>query len=255
MAQLLHGFAAQRGSDWLASPRVTVQTVACTLLFRSETRVEPEGRTAVPPNIPTRRQFLTGGITLASAGFLDLSWSQVAVAAEHADHMAHAGVAGPAPVGFEILSPAEAVEVEAIASQIIPSGDLPGAREAGVVHFIDQALGTFFAAELPAFRKGLADFQNEFAAHSTGKVLFSAVGQARQCAWLHEVENTPFFSNVRRLTLLGLVALPRYGGNRDKLGWKLIGFEDRHFWQPPFGHYDADYPGFEPYPGTKPFMA
>ena len=27
-------------------------------------------------------------------------------------------------------------------------------------------------------------------------------------------------------------------------GWKLIGFEDRHAFQPPFGYYDRDYPGF-----------
>jgi hypothetical protein len=27
----------------------------------------------------------------------------------------------------------------------------------------------------------------------------------------------------------------------------MVGFVDRHVWEPPFGHYDADYPGFEPY--------
>jgi hypothetical protein len=41
-----------------------------------------------------------------------------------------------------------------------------------------------------------------------------------------------------------MFALPGYGGNRDAAGWKLIGFEDRHVFQPPFGHYDRDYPGF-----------
>lgn len=207
------------------------------------------------PKIPTRRQFLSAGMTLAGAGIIDLSWSEVAAAAEHADHIATVEASTPAPMGFATLTPAEAVEVEAIASQIIPGGDLPGAREAGVVHFIDRALGTFFAPELPALRKGLEGFQRDFAAHGSSGKLFSQVGSARQCAWLHEVDETPFFNSVRRLTLLGFVALPKYGGNRDKLGWKLIGFEDRHFWQPPFGHYDADYPGFEPYPGTKPFTA
>lgn len=207
------------------------------------------------PKIPTRRQFLSAGMTLAGAGLIDLNWSEVAAAAEHADHMADMGASPPAPAGFTTLTAAEAVEVEAIAGQIIPSGDMPGAREAGVVYFIDRALGTFFASELPAFRKGLDSFQRDFAAHSSTSKLFSVVGSARQVAWLHEVEQTPFFNSVRRLALVGLVALPKYGGNRDKLGWKLIGFEDRHFWQPPFGHYDADYPGFEPYPGTKPFTA
>ena len=206
------------------------------------------------PKIPTRRQFLSAGMTLAGAGLIDLDWVQVAAAAEHADHMVH-DAAASVPTGFSSLTAAEAVEIEAIASQIIPSGDMPGAREAGVVYFIDRAMGTFFASELPAFRKGLGDFQRDFAAHGSSRKLFSEVGSARQVAWLHEVEDSPFFNSVRRLTLLGLVALPKYGGNRDKLGWKLLGFEDRHFWQPPFGYYDADYPGFEPYPGTKPFTA
>jgi gluconate 2-dehydrogenase gamma chain len=209
----------------------------------------------VSAKIPSRRQFLSAGMTLAGAGLIDLNWPQIAAAAEHADHMAHAEAAATAPAGFNTLAAAEALEVEAIAAQIIPSGEMPGAREAGVAYFIDRALGTFFAAELPAFRKGLEAFQRDFAAHSSSDKLFSAVGSARQCAWLHEVEATPFFNTVRRLTLLGLVALPKYGGNRDKLGWKLIGFEDRHFWQPPFGHYDADYPGFEPYPGTQLYTA
>ena len=60
---------------------------------------------------------------------------------------------------------------------------------------------------------------------------------------------------MRRLTVLGLLALPKYGGNHDNLGWKLIGVEDNHFWEPPFGYYDQDYAGFEPYPGTQPYTA
>jgi hypothetical protein len=41
-----------------------------------------------------------------------------------------------------------------------------------------------------------------------------------------------------------MFSLPSYGGNRDGVGWKLIGFEDSHVFYPPFGHYDRDYPGF-----------
>ena len=82
-----------------------------------------------------------------------------------------------------------------------------------------------------------------------------AAPEAQQIAWLQEVEKTPFFSAMRRLTVLGLIALPKYGGNRDYLGWQLIGVEDNHAWEPPFGYYDIDYPGFEPYPGTKPYTA
>ena len=53
------------------------------------------------------------------------------------------------------------------------------------------------------------------------------------------IERTPFFDRMRFLTVLGLLALPSYGGNRDKAGWKMVGFVDQHGWEPPFGHYDA----------------
>jgi len=29
--------------------------------------------------------------------------------------------------------------------------------------------------------------------------------------------------------------------NHEKLGWALIGFEDRHVWHAPFGYYDANH--------------
>jgi hypothetical protein len=41
-----------------------------------------------------------------------------------------------------------------------------------------------------------------------------------------------------------MFSLPSYGGNRGGVGWKLIGFEDAHVFQAPFGYYDRDYPGF-----------
>jgi len=205
---------------------------------------------------PSRRQFLAATGNLASAGWLALNWPQIAVAAERADQAAHAAHdSGTPPAGFTALSPAEAAEVDAIANQIVPGGARPGAREARVVHFIDNALGSFFAGQLPAFRLGLAEFASGFAKRHGAGAPFSAAPEEQQIGWLEEVDETPFFLAVRRLTVLGLIALPKYGGNHDKLGWQLIGFEDSHFFEPPFGFYDRDYPGFEPYPGTQPYTA
>jgi gluconate 2-dehydrogenase gamma chain len=204
--------------------------------------------------ISSRRQFLTVTGTLAGSSWLAMNWPQIVAAAEHADHVGR-NDAVAAPMSFTTLTPVEAVEVEAIANLIVPGGATPGARDARVIYFIDRALGTFWASELPAFRKGFQEFQASYASHSSSPAPFSAAGPARQVAWLHDVDGTPFFATVRRLTLLGLIASPKYGGNYDKLGWKILGFEDRHVWQPPFGYYDKDYPGFEPYPGTKPYTA
>jgi hypothetical protein len=214
------------------------------------------------PSPPSRRQFLTAVGQLASAGWLALNWPDIAFAAEKAEHAGHdmAGMhmgadAGPAHTTLTTLTPAEAAEVDAIANLIVPGGSSPGARDAGALYFIDNALGSFFADQLPAFRKGLAGFQATWTGKFGAARPFSAAGPAQQEAFLHAVDDTPFFTAVRRLTVLGLIAMPKYGGNRDLAGWKLLGVEDNHFWEPPFGWYDKEYAGFVPYPGTKPYTA
>ena len=201
----------------------------------------------------SRRQFLTAVGNLASASWIAMNWPQIASAAEHAGHGMHDDA--PPPTTLTTLTAAEAAEVDAIANQIVPGGATPGARDAHVIYFIDNALGSFFKAQLPAFQKGLAEFQSGWAARHDASKPFSAAPEAEQIAWLREVDKTPFFTAVRRLTVLGILALPKYGGNHDYLGWKLIGVENQHAWEPPFGFYDKDYAGFEPYPGTKPYTA
>ena len=209
--------------------------------------------------IPSRRQFMAAIGNLGSAAWIATNWSAIAAAAEPMGHGAHAGHAGhdmsAAPATLTTLTAAEAAQVDAIANQIVPGGDMPGARDAHVIYFIDNALGSFFAAQLPSFRQGLAEFEAGYAKKAGAATPFSAAPDAQQIAWLKEVDKTPFFAAVRRLTVLGLIALPKYGGNHDNLGWKLIGVEDSHVWEPPFGYYDKDYAGFQPYPGTKPYTA
>src|ERR1043166_2621355 len=60
-------------------------------------------------------------------------WPALVAAAEHA----HKAVAFPENQKWEFFTPGEASEVEAIASSIIPSDGTPGARDAGVVYFLD----------------------------------------------------------------------------------------------------------------------
>lgn len=198
---------------------------------------------------PSRRQFLVAIGELASATWVAMNWPQIAAAAEHAGHGSHDGT--EPPTSITTLTAAEAAEVDAITNQIVPGGATPGARDARTIYFIDNALGSFFAKQLPAFRQGLAEFNSAYAARYGADKPFSAAPDAQQIAFLQEVDKTPFFAAVRRLTVLGLLALPKYGGNHDYLGWKLIGVENQHAWEPPFGYYDRDYAGFEPYPGTK----
>lgn len=203
---------------------------------------------------PSRRKFLAATARLASATWITMNWPEIAAAAEQADAGGHAGHEGmamtAAPKALTALTAVEAPEVEAIANQIVPGGATPGARDIHAINFIDNALDSFFKDQMPSFRSGLAEFQKAYAAKN-GAAVFSKATDAEQIAFLREVDKTPFFLAVRRLTVLGIIAMPKYGGNFEGLGSKLIGVVDRHVWRPPFGFYDQNYPGFEPYPGAK----
>jgi len=191
----------------------------------------------------SRRSFLlsTGGI-LTSA-WLAANASGIAAAAQHAEHAATA----PTSTGFEFLSASDGADVEAISAQILPSGATPGAREARAVYFIDRALATFFADRAAAFRSGLAEFQLAFRTVHPSAASFAAASAAEQVAYLGSIDGTAFFESVRMLTILGTLSLSQYGGNYQGSGWKLMGFEDQHIFEPPFGYYDRDYAGFVPY--------
>lgn len=176
--------------------------------------------------------------------WLAASWPQVVAAAQHA----HAMAAETADRSrLLLLTAAQARDIDAIASQIVPSGITPGAHEAGVVYFIDQMHAGLWKENGQKFVAGLTEFQAKCAKHHPGVAQFADLSFDDQTAYLKHVEHTPFFGGMRFLTVLGLLALPSYGGNKDKLGWKLVGFVDQHAWQPPFGHYDAEYAGFVPY--------
>jgi gluconate 2-dehydrogenase gamma chain len=175
----------------------------------------------------SRRGFLASAVSAAGAAWLAANWPALAAAAAEA-RAAHA-----AGEPLQVLGAEEAADLAAIAARILPSDELPGATEAGVVHFIDRALGGFMAPAAPALRKGLKALNRKAGAR------FASLGEARQVDLLKAEESSDFFGTVHFLTVAGAFALPSYGGNRDHAGWKLLGFEHRHAWAPPFGHYDA----------------
>src|SRR5438132_10242252 len=84
----------------------------------------------------SRRQFLLGSVSGLSSAWLALRWPAILAAQEHALRAAASGQ----PTQFQFFSPEEGVEIEAVAAQIIPSDDAPGAREAQVIYFIDHVL-------------------------------------------------------------------------------------------------------------------
>ena len=183
-------------------------------------------------NVTTRRDFLQRGVALAGGSWLRFSAPALAAAAQAAcSAKQHARP-------FEVLSAEEAGELEAIAARILPATATPGAREAGVIWFFDQTFGTFNAGNLEFARNGLAAFQAALA----GDTQFSELDDAAQDAHLRTQDQTPFFNLVWFMTLCGFFGMSKYGGNKDDIGWKLLGVDPhQHAFESPFGYYDAEH--------------
>ena len=216
-----------------------------------------------------RRHFLSRGLAAVGATWTAAHWPAVLSAAEHA----HKAAASPETQKFEFFTPAEAKEIEALASCIIPSDGTPGAREAGVVYFIDRALVTFSVEDQKTYREGLPELQKRVTELFPGVTLFSAATPDQQEAVLESLDEAgakaallrpqrlryrsgaaaqPLFAVLRVHTIAGFLIDPEVGrkGNRDGLGWAVIGREPGHGFQPPFGFYDKNYPGWQAAPAA-----
>ena len=179
----------------------------------------------------SRRAFLLQSATGLSAAWVSANYNGILAAQNHVQKAVKAGQL-PALTFF---TAAQAAEVDAIVAQIIPADETPGAKEAHCTYFIDKALSGFARSSQDVYTKGLEDL----AAKAGGK--FSALPGDRQIALLTEIEKTSFFRAIRTHTVLGFFSRPIHGGNYDKAGWKLIGYDDSLNFKPPFGYYDAEY--------------
>ena len=185
----------------------------------------------------SRRSVLVGSLSGLSSIWLATHWPGILAAQEHAHTVAASG--RPATFGF--FFPDQAVEIESVAAQIIPKDDTPGAREAGTIYFIDRALTTFDKDKQAAYTQGLKDLRAKTRELFPNADKFSGLNSAQQVQVLTAIEKTAFFGQVRLHTIVGFFANPEYGGNQEKIGWNLIGFENKFAWEPPFGHYDREY--------------
>jgi gluconate 2-dehydrogenase gamma chain len=176
----------------------------------------------------TRRLWMSQCVGIAAL-------ADIASAQQHA----HEAAQSSNPPPFQALDPEMAAEIDAITSQIIPSTDGPGGHEAGIIYFIDRALSTFDADKREAYRTGIAAVQKKRVELFPASSSIAALSSDQQVQLIHAIEKTDFFELLRTHTLYGFLGNPSYGGNRDRIGWKVIGFEDRMAFQPPFGYYDG----------------
>ncbi len=166
------------------------------------------------------------------------AWPEVSSALQHARLRA----ASPNPQ-FETLDPETAREIEALAAQIIPSTDGPGAREAGVIFFIDRALATFAADSRGSYQTGMVQLQQKRKDLFPDSTTIASLPDPQQKTLIQAIEKSDFFDLLRTHTVLGFLGNPSYGGNQGEAGWRQIGFENRGAFLPPFGYYDAQSEG------------
>ena len=133
---------------------------------------------------------------------------------------------------FVSLNPREARTVAIIFERMFPADENgPGAIEIDVVNYVDKALAGPYGEKLEWYRLGLAALER-VACQKYGTD-FADCAASDQDELLAELEKgqlpefvTPasvaFFDLLRTHLQEGLFADPVYGGNRNKLGWKIL---------------------------------
>ena len=145
----------------------------------------------------------------------------------------------PRPPGF--LSPSQYNVIQAAVDRIFPAIDgAPNASAMHVPQFIDIALQRVLADARKAYVEGIRTVEattRKLYPRSKG---FVSLDERQQDAVLAALEETPFFKMLGAHTVAACFADPKYGGNYEQSGWKLVGHEHRGAWAPPFGYYDRD---------------
>jgi gluconate 2-dehydrogenase gamma chain len=124
--------------------------------------------------------------------------------------------------GWRYFTDDEARTAEAIAAQLIPVDADPGAKEAGVVNYIDIQLSKRFKKHRKAYREGLAGIDSASRA-AFGK-RFLELTSAQQVEVLNGTQehSQVFFNLILSHTRQGFYGDPRHGGNRNRASWKML---------------------------------
>src|SRR6267378_6157368 len=197
----------------------------------------------------TRRRFLKSVTAIGGAA----SFPAPTLAAEpHAQHGARSS-----PQVYMFLKQPEVAFVEAAVARLIPADNLgPGAKEAGVTYFIDQQLFGGFGTMAKMYRQGphaegtpQQGYQSPLTPQEVYRAAiaeingacgkqygrsFEKLASAQQDEVLRALDEAKFpleavparffFNLLLDNTIEGFFSDPIYGGNRGKIGWKLVGF-------------------------------
>src|SRR5918993_3153560 len=132
-----------------------------------------------------------------------------------------------------VLTPYEARTAAAVFERLFPTDENgPGATDIGVLAYLDRALAGAYRDKAETYRLGLAAL--DLAARRRSGVPFADCSEQIQHALVTELEQCvlpdfrippqhDFFEMLRAHLQEGLFSDPAHGGNREKLGWKLLG--------------------------------
>jgi gluconate 2-dehydrogenase gamma chain len=203
----------------------------------------------------TRRSFVTtvGAATVVPASAL-LPLTPEASAAPAPTKTTN--VAPPKTTTYLFFNAAEVLFVEAACERLIPADESgPGALVAGVPNYLDKQLGGAWGAGERLYRSGpwqpgtpsqgyqlpftpaelfhaaLRTINRDLDAHG---IPFHTMSAEAQDAYLkslesggHDLDGVPsavFFAMFLQMSVEGFFSDPVYGGNRDMVAWRMIGF-------------------------------
>ena len=203
--------------------------------------------------VSDRRRFLKSAVAGSAVAAVGLPNPAVAQGAA-----APAAKAPALPQGYAYLNPEEAAFVEALVDHMVPADNLtPKGTDIGLNIYIDRACAGSWGKgdrlyqsgpwkqgapsqgyQLPLtpcelYRAGIAA-TNRYSVKTYGKQFDKITPEQREqlLTALSDGKVTfdvgppaaVFFGVVYQTVMEGMFADPIYGGNRDKAGWKMVGF-------------------------------
>jgi gluconate 2-dehydrogenase gamma chain len=175
-----------------------------------------------------------GAGAVAGAGLLPDAYAQNPEQHDAASATAPSQVHSHANEHGAFFNRADAETIDAFTERLMPGAPgKPGAREAGVLNYIDLALAGAYADLQDFYRRGLAQLDAYCRkTYNESFVRLSAARQDEVITALDEGKATgftwptaqEFFGTIRTHTMEGMFADPIYGGNKDFAGWRLVGF-------------------------------
>jgi len=206
-----------------------------------------------------RRRFLLGAGTAVAAGLASPAPTPAEAQAAQAAQTAPAAAASatPEPEPLLALTASEHAFVTAAVDTLIPADELsPSGSACGCVVFIDRQLASAWGGGAKMYRSGpfvKGKPEQGYQLSLTPRQFFAA-GIAAANAWSRKTYNKDFdrlteaqrvealkamedgkaefdgvgsrafFNALISITMEGFFSDPIYGGNRDKVAWKMIGF-------------------------------